>query len=326
MVDLLSGSVPPIFHFFQLMNYDTVTLGNHAWDWTPAGTATVIQASINSVQFNRPLLAGNMVTSDTDPSDDAIEAFVTNGVIKRFVVKTIDDDFSVGIFGLMGIEADSNVPQAKPVTFWHEDGPEEYAPMQDLVDEVREAGANMIVYASHAGINANGIGEDRDMAVNVTGIDLIMSGHRHQLLQDDNGYIKVGSTYIVAAGKYGENMSSIDVTYDLEQSKITEATAHIYNVDDTVEGDPQVAALMDAYIQALDEQFLTPAMGITYSATPYWPYHLRNAGHRFLPGSPADRLRSRNAHGAYGGRLPVQRSQFHYSPGSGCGFGRRPHV
>lgn len=268
MVDLLSGSVPPIFHFFQLMNYDAITLGNHDWDWTPTGTATIIQASIDSVQFDRPLLAGNMVTDPNDPSDDAIETFVTDGVIKRFIVKTIDDDFSVGIFGLMGIEADSNVPQAKPVTFWHEDGDEEYAPMQSLVDEVRTAGANMVIYASHAGINANGIGEDRDMAANVTGIDLIMSGHRHQLLQASTGYIKVGSTYIVAAGKYGENMSSIDVTYDLEQSKITEATAHIYDVDDTIEGDSQVADLMNQYIQALDQQFLLPAMGITYSATP----------------------------------------------------------
>ncbi len=270
MVDLLSGSVPPIFHFFQLMNYDAITLGNHDWDWTPVGTATIIQASIDSVQFNRPLLAGNMVTSDTDPRDDAIETFVEDGVIKRFVVKTIDDDFAVGMFGLMGIEADSNVPQAKPVTFWHEDPNAEngYAQIQDLVDEVREAGADMILYVSHAGINANGIGEDRDMAANVSGIDLIMSGHRHQLLEAASGYIKVGNTYIVAAGKYGENMSSADLTYDLEQSKITEFTAHIYNVDDTVEGDPQVASLMDQYIQALDEQFLIPNMGITYSATP----------------------------------------------------------
>lgn len=271
MVDLLSGSVPPIFHFFQLMDYDAITLGNHDWDWTPTGTATIIQASIDRVEFNRPLLAGNMVTDSNDPRDDEIETFVENGVIQRFIVKPIDDDFSVGMFGLMGIEADSNVPQAKPVTFWHEDPDDSdhgYDRIKALLDEVRAAGANMLVYVSHAGINANGIGEDRDMAANVTGIDLIMSGHRHQLLQAANGYIKVGSTYIVAAGKYGENMSSIDVTYDLAQSKITEATAHIYDVDDTVEGDPQIAALMEGYIQALDEQFLIPNMGITYSATP----------------------------------------------------------
>ncbi|MBU1244934.1 hypothetical protein KKD52_07535, partial [Myxococcota bacterium] len=49
MVDLLSGDAPPVFHFFQLMEYDTVMLGNHDWDWTPAGTAVIINAAMTGV-------------------------------------------------------------------------------------------------------------------------------------------------------------------------------------------------------------------------------------------------------------------------------------
>lgn len=270
MVDLLSGNAPPVFHFFQLMQYDTAMLGNHDWDWTPAGTAVIINAAVENVGFDRPLLCSNLVTSDTDPRDDYIEGLVDAGIISRYVLKTIDDDFTVGIFGMMGLEADTNVPQALPVTFWHEDPETEdgYAQYQALVDEIRDAGADMIIHAGHAGINANGIGEDRDVAANVSGIDLIMSGHRHQLLLTATKYLKVGDTYIIANGKYGENMSQVDLEFDLDAGAIVDATGFIYNVDDLVMGDPQIAGVMDTYIQMLDTMFLIPSLGITYSATP----------------------------------------------------------
>ena len=270
MVDLLSGNAPPVFHFFQLMGYDTVMLGNHDWDWTPAGTAVIINAAIDSFEFDRPLLCSNMVTDATSAADDAIETLVTDGVIQRYVLKTIDDDFTVGIFGMMGMEADTNVPQAVPVTFWHEnpDVADGYANVQALVDEIRTAGADMVIHAGHAGINGNAVGEDRDTAANVTGIDLIMSGHRHQLLLTATGYLKVGDTYIIANGKYGENMTQMDVVYDLAEGAITDATGIVYDVDDLVLGDAQVAGVMDTYITMLDNMFLIPSLGITYSATP----------------------------------------------------------
>ncbi len=269
MVDLLSGDAPPVFHFFQLMNYDTVMLGNHDWDWTPAGTAVIINAAMTGVAFDRPLLCSNLVTDATATGDDYIEQMVAGGIIQRYVLKTIDDDFTVGIFGLMGIEADSNVPQAKPVTFWHEDPAVDggFAPIQDLVDEIRTAGANLVIHAGHAGINTNAVGEDRDVAANVTGIDVIMSGHRHQLLATATGYLKVGDTYIIANGKYGENMTQLDVRYDLTEAAITDATGIVYNVDDLVLGDTEVATVMSTYITMLDA-VLTPSLGITYSATP----------------------------------------------------------
>jgi len=270
MVDLLSGDAPPVFHFFQLMGYDTVMLGNHDWDWTPAGTAVIINAAMEGVNFDRPLLCSNLVTDATDTRDDYIEAMVAGNIIQRYVLKPLDDDFTVGIFGMMGLEADINVPQAKPVTFWHEDPEAEggYAQVQALVDEIRTAGADMVIHAGHAGINGNGIGEDRDTAANVTGIDLIMSGHRHQLLLTATKYLKVGDTYIIANGKYGENMTQMDLVFDLDEGAITDATGIVYNVDDLVLGDAQVAGVMDTYITMLDSMFLVPNLGITYSATP----------------------------------------------------------
>ncbi len=273
MVDLLSGSAPPAFHFFMLMGYDAATLGNHDFDWTAAGAYVIITAAQDSflINFDIPLLSSNIVTSTESAADDGIEALIANGTINRYVIKTIDDDFAVGIFGKLGIEADSNVPQAKPVTWWHDD-PEDlvngYVQTQALVDEIRDDGADMVIHASHQGINANGLGEDRDVAANVTGIDVIMSGHRHQVISNPANLIKVGDTRIVGTGDYGRFVDQIDVAFNLTTGVIEDATATIHHIDDSIMGDATVAGIMDFYVGMLDSEVLEPKFGMTYSATP----------------------------------------------------------
>ncbi|MGM0597244.1 MAG: bifunctional metallophosphatase/5'-nucleotidase [Myxococcota bacterium] len=281
MIDLLSGTAPPVFHFFKHMNYDAVTLGNHDFDWTPEGTATIITTAqdFNLIQFDIPLLSSNIITDATSTADDGIETLINNGSIVSYVLKPIDDDFTVGIFGKMGIEADKNVPQAKPLTWWHDD-PDggDFSNTQALVDDLKTDGAHMVVHASHQGINANTVGEDQDVAANVDGIDVIMSGHRHQVL--DGTYLKIGDTYIVAAGRRGEFVDQMDVTFNLTQEVVEDATGYVHAIDDTIEGDATVAGIMDAYINNLDSEYLIPTFGMTYSATPiaHATYPLRHLG------------------------------------------------
>lgn len=276
MVDFLSGDQPPVMHFFKLMGYDAVTLGNHDFDWTPAGAALIINAAVTNptIQFDIPLLSANIVTDATSTADDGIEALIAGNVIRKYVIKEIDDDFSVGIYGVMGIEADTNVPQAKPITWWHEHSPNQddwdVTQYQALIDEIEEAGANMIINAGHAGSNSDTLGEDRDISFEVNGIDVIMSGHRHQLLDTPDGSARFGDTVIIATGRYGENVSQLDITFNVTEDKIAEDghSAIVHPIDDTVAGDPVMAAIMDGYITAIDEQVLLPNFQLTYSATP----------------------------------------------------------
>ena len=64
--------------------------------------------------------------------------------------------------------------------------------MQEMVDEVRGQGAELVVCLSH-----NGFDVDKSMAGKVTGIDVILSGHTHDALPEP--YL-VGETMIVATG------------------------------------------------------------------------------------------------------------------------------
>ncbi|MEN9060348.1 thiosulfohydrolase SoxB [Ponticoccus litoralis] len=75
--------------------------------------------------------------------------------------------------------------------------------MQAMVDEVRAAGAELVVCLSH-----NGFDVDKKMASVVTGIDVILSGHTHDALPEP---VQVGQTFIVASGSNGKFVSRVDL-------------------------------------------------------------------------------------------------------------------
>ncbi|UYV35933.1 thiosulfohydrolase SoxB [Rhodobacteraceae bacterium D3-12] len=77
------------------------------------------------------------------------------------------------------------------------------ANMQAMVDEVRAAGAELVVCLSH-----NGFDVDKKMASRVKGIDVILSGHTHDALPEP---VQVGQTFIIASGSNGKFVSRIDL-------------------------------------------------------------------------------------------------------------------
>lgn len=75
--------------------------------------------------------------------------------------------------------------------------------MQEMVDEVRGMGAELVVCLSH-----NGFDVDKKMAGTVSGIDVILSGHTHDALPEP---VLVGDTIIVASGSNGKFISRVDL-------------------------------------------------------------------------------------------------------------------
>ena len=75
--------------------------------------------------------------------------------------------------------------------------------MQDMVDEVRSLGAELVVVLSH-----NGFDVDKKMAGRVSGIDVILSGHTHDALPEP---VLIGETVIVASGSNGKFVSRVDL-------------------------------------------------------------------------------------------------------------------
>ncbi|WP_085311492.1 thiosulfohydrolase SoxB [Planktotalea arctica] len=108
--------------------------------------------------------------------------------------------------------------------------------MQEMVDEVRGQGAELVVCLSH-----NGFDVDKKMAGIVKGIDVILSGHTHDALPEP---ALVGETIIVASGSNGKFVSRVDL--DVRDGRMMGFRHKLIPIfSDVIEPDKEVAALID---------------------------------------------------------------------------------
>lgn len=108
--------------------------------------------------------------------------------------------------------------------------------MQEMVDEVRAQGADLVVVLSH-----NGFDVDKKMATMVSGIDVILSGHTHDAIPEP---VLSGDTLIVASGSNGKFVSRVDL--DVRDGRLMGFRHKLIPIfSDVITPDAQVAALID---------------------------------------------------------------------------------
>ena len=108
--------------------------------------------------------------------------------------------------------------------------------MQEMVDEVRAKGAELVVCLSH-----NGFDVDKQMAGVVTGIDVILSGHTHDALPEP---VVVGDTIIIASGSNGKFVSRVDL--DVRDGRMMGFRHKLIPIfSDVIEADAEMTALID---------------------------------------------------------------------------------
>lgn len=130
--------------------------------------------------------------------------------------------------------------------------------MQEMVDEVRAMGAELVVVLSH-----NGFDVDKKMATKVTGIDVILSGHTHDALPEP---VQVEKTFIIASGSNGKFVSRIDLDVrDGQMMGIRHKLIPIFA--DVITPDPVITRLIDeqrAPYQAELSEVIGQADGLLY--------------------------------------------------------------
>ncbi|ATF18701.1 thiosulfohydrolase SoxB [Phaeobacter gallaeciensis] len=108
--------------------------------------------------------------------------------------------------------------------------------MQEMVDEVRAAGADVVVVLSH-----NGFDVDKKMAGVVSGIDVILSGHTHDALPEP---VLIGQTHIIASGSNGKFVSRVDL--DVRDGQLMGLRHKLIPVfSDVIAPDPVITQLID---------------------------------------------------------------------------------
>ena len=125
--------------------------------------------------------------------------------------------------------------------------------MIEVVADVREWGAELVVLLSHYGFDV-----DRKLASRVNGIDVILTGHTHDALPEP---VLVGSTMLIASGSNGKFVTRLDL--DVRDGEV-KGFAHklIPIFSDVIAPDPAVRALIDEQRAPFTDQ-LSEVLGTT---------------------------------------------------------------
>ena len=206
----------------NLMGYDAQVLGNHDFDWGQ----DVLNARAAEARF--PFLAANVIGEATG-----------RGVsfAKPYVVK----DLGLAKVGVIGIANPGTPIINKPANVKGL----RFLPAAEAVrmylPEVRTQ-ADVVVVMTH--LSQNAVDDDRKLARDVPGIDVIVSAHSHTALQ--NAAVE-GNTTIVQAGSFAQYLGRLELTIDPSTHHVTAAARAgelLQVVSGRVAPDPEIAMLV----------------------------------------------------------------------------------
>lgn len=244
------------------MGYDATTFGNHEFDYLPRGLASMLNAAAASGDPVPAVLNSNFlppVEGEEGYNEDSAliwEAFSDYGV-EDYIILERGGIYYV-LFGLFGFDARDCAPNSGMIL---------QAPAQTAQRVVDEATAEcvelygvepLVIALSHSG-TSGGEGEDFELAQAVNGIHLIISGHTHSTLTEP---IQVNNTWIVSAAEYGKYLGVVHMNYS-DDGNSTLTGYELIPIDETVAEDPEIAALVERFKTAVEEDYLSD-YGMTF--------------------------------------------------------------
>ncbi len=240
------------------MGFDMVTLGNHEFDFGPEVLAKILVSSCEG--NSAPLLvASNLAFSKKDHGDDDLEALFENGTLKPY--RIIErGGLRIGIFGILGYSAIHDAPLVRPARF---KDPVKTAKKYARFLKNKEK-ADLVICLSHSGVardkDGQWAGEDVELAKKVPGIDVIISGHTHTLI-DDN--LVVNGTPIVQTGAYGTGLGRLEL--EVKDGKVVHSDSRVIPINDAIPGDPQIQEKIDEQEKLISKDFLK-SLDLEYSS------------------------------------------------------------
>lgn len=230
------------------MGYDVTTLGNHEFDYRAQGLADMLNAAVDSSSPLPAIVQANYKPPESDTA--SWEAWERYGIQDYIILER--SGISYGIFGLMGEEADSNAPMSgmefEPAV---EAAQRTVAAIQ--AELAQSSNPSLIICLSHSGTDGKGKGEDYELAKAVDGIDLIISGHTHTILEEP---LQVEDTLIVSAGEYTSYLGSLTLSWS-EDGQKTVQDYRLIPVDETVAADPGMEQLANRFQPLVESEYLS---------------------------------------------------------------------
>lgn len=236
------------------LGYDATTFGNHEFDYLQSGLADMLRSAKRSGDKLPYIVEANYLphkAGEKGYNEDIIKAFDEYGV-KDYIILERGGIYYC-FFGIFGYDSDDCAPNSNMVL----EAPEECA--KRVISEATEYCEStygekpVMICLSHSGTNGDGTGEDCDLAKNVNGIDVIISGHTHT---EYNAPVKINDTYIVSADEYTKNLGvlrlcrSSSKTLDLLEYRLVP-------IDESIEPDKDTELLIDSCKKDVEESYLS---------------------------------------------------------------------
>ena len=237
------------------VGFDATTFGNHEFDYKAVGLADMLNEAANYDGDDKlPAIVGTNINWDKTLSNKDTKkagkklkkAFENYGVEDYTIVDK--NGVKIAVFGVIGDEAISNAPVAG-IKF-----SDYISRAKKIVKEIKQNDeADMIVCLSHAGTNEEDFSasEDVKLAEEVDGIDLIVSGHSHTVLEEPK---TVNGTIIVSSGEYTNNVGHIVVERDCDGYKVK--GYNMIKLDGDVENDRDVDKIVAGFKSTVNSKFL----------------------------------------------------------------------
>ena len=237
------------------LGYDATTLGNHEFDFRPAGLAAMIESAAGAGdRALLPILSSNIRFAAQHPEDDRLQAQHAAGRIAPY--KVFDKGgIRFGVFGLMGYDAVEVSPLMAPVTFAD--------PVQIAAEMVRtlreQERVDVVILLSHMGVSrqpdGRWRGEDVALVERVPGIDIVVGGHSHSVLNEP--LLVDGRTTVLQAGSEIQYLGELHMRLD-EAGVPRQVDYRLHPINDDIAGDPAITAQVEALKQTVGERLLTP--------------------------------------------------------------------
>lgn len=221
-----------IVEIMNLAGYDAMTPGNHDFNY---GTDALVQLTAD---MDFPLLSSNI-----KKKSDGKDLLEDNIILEENGIK-------YGIFGLSTPETSykTNPNNVAAIEF-----ADPIAAAREEVSELEAAGAQIIIALAHLGIDESSEITSKMVAEQVDGIDLIVDGHSHSVLEKG---LKVEDTLIVSTGDYIKNVGIVLIS---PEGKID---AELIIPEDFAEKDSAMDELVTSFSQK-QEELLSEVIGKT---------------------------------------------------------------
>ena len=207
----------PIFEVMNAMNYDVGLLGNHEFDHGYKQIEKFREIA------NQPLLSANAL----DPNGKLIGDKASHIVELKGIT-----------IGIIGVITDNTPNMISPLGNERLTFLDPEAVLKEKVQELRPR-VDLLVVLSHVGHE-----EEKAFAASVPGIDIIVGGHSHTYVETP---VKVGSTYVAQAHRYGSHVGLLRLTVDTTSNSIIEFTGKLVAAAELPEPDLAVLAMVNSW-------------------------------------------------------------------------------